>query len=79
MQRRIDVIERIITTTEKKISDLAARDAFSHEARQALLQKLEIPADSPAATVPADVQQRADEDDDDEGLVGSLEARLMSC
>jgi len=34
MQRRIEVIDDIIRRTEKKIKDLAARDTFSHEARQ---------------------------------------------
>ena len=34
VQRRVDVIDDIIRRTERKVQDLAARDAFSYEARQ---------------------------------------------
>ena len=37
MQRRVGVIDDIIRRTEKKVEDLAARDAFSHEARQVVV------------------------------------------
>jgi len=67
MQRRVNVIDGIVDKTEKKINDITARDIFSHEARQALLRKMENGTDTPA--VPKDVEERAEEDDDDEGLV----------
>ena len=69
MQRRIEVIDRVISTTEKNIKDLAARSNFSQEARQALLRKMEIDTVGGPPAVPAEVEERADEDDDDEGLV----------
>ena len=67
MQRRIGVIETVISTTEKNVKDLAARDSFSNEARQALLRKMHSEDEPPE--IPADVLQRAEEDDDEEGLV----------
>lgn len=67
MQRRVDVIDGIVEKTEKRIKDLTARDIFSHEARQALLRKMETGTETPA--VSKDVEERASEEDDDEGLV----------
>ena len=54
---------------KKNIKDLAARSNFSQEARQALLRKMEIDTVGGPPAVPAEVEERADEDDDDEGLV----------
>ena len=76
MQRRIGVIDTIISRTEKNIKDLAARNNFSDEARKALLRKLDTGAEPPE--VPADVQQRAEEEDDEEGLV-SYECTSCVC
>jgi hypothetical protein len=70
MQRRIGVIDTIISKTETNIKDLTARNNFSDEARKALLRKLDSGAEPPE--VPADLQQRAEEDDDEEGLVSSV-------